>query len=228
VLTQNSQSDDALYRLVADGRASEIATRVLGDPAEVEPAMASLVWTSRSGALLTRQGGGALTAEAGVHTRGRIRSPHCVRDRMRRANASRRTACSMAAAFRRRFSTRRSSTSCVAAFDVVADRRLQIETLYRHYPQHARIRSTVSATDARIGAPSAGRGRAAQRKSPNRDRASFIVRSRGAGAQSDRERRQPASVVPPPAVAPAGSRAPGARRMSAAAPGASAIATRAA
>jgi len=172
--------------------------------------MASLVGPAALARFSRDKAAARLTAEAGVHSARRIRSPHlCSRIGCDVRMPSRRTACSMAAAFRRRFSTRRSSTSCCRCLrrgrrSPTADR----DALSTLSAATRGSRSTVSATDARSARRPPGRGRAAQESLRIAIEPRSSSRSRGAGAQSDRERRQPASVVSSPAVAPAGSRAP--------------------
>jgi hypothetical protein len=141
VLTQISQSDGALYRLFADGRAREIAARVLGDPAEVEPAMASLVGPAALTRFSPDKAVARIAAEAGTH----IARPNPIAafvfaNRMRRANALAPygvlDGCRVSTPF---LDAPLVDFLLSLPFDVVADRRLHIETLYRHYPQHARI-----------------------------------------------------------------------------------------
>ena len=141
VLSQSQQLDGALHRLFAEGRANEVAARVLGDPAQIEPALAGLIGPAAMSRFAREKAVARVAAEAGAHTaRPNPIASFFFANRMRRETAL--------APYGVLDSYRVSTPFLDAAlvdfllalpFDAVADRRLHTDTLHRQYPQHARI-----------------------------------------------------------------------------------------
>jgi asparagine synthase (glutamine-hydrolysing) len=141
VLSQSQHLDGALHRLFAEGRANDVAARVLGDPAQIEPALAGLIGPA---AVLRFARDKALTrvaGEAGAH----MAQPNPIASFLFANRIRRETALAPYGVLDGcRVSTPFLDAALVdfllaLPFDAVADRRLHTDTLHRHYPQHARI-----------------------------------------------------------------------------------------
>ena len=215
VLSQSPQLDGALHRLFAEGRTNDVAARVLGDPAQIKPALAGVVGPAAVARFAREKAVASVAAEAGAHTaRPNPIASFFFANRMRRETAL----APYGVLDGYRVSTPFLDAALVdfllaLPFDAVADRRLHTETLLRQYPQHA-------PHPDRQPAP---RDRRPARRPPRRDRSpQESVRvavghrpspgSRGAYSRSHRQRREASSLVPASSASPAGSGATCARR----------------
>ena len=141
VLSQSQQLDGALHRLFVEGRANEVAARVLGDPAQIEPALASLVGPTAVSRFTRDRAVARVAAEAGAHmARPNPIASFLFANRMRREIALAPYGvlggCHVSTPF---LDAPLVDFLLALPFDAVADRRLHTDTLHRHYPQHTRI-----------------------------------------------------------------------------------------
>jgi hypothetical protein len=141
VLSQSQHLDGGLHRLFADGHAQDVAARVLGDSAQIEPALAGLVAPAALSRFARDKAVARVAGEAGAH----MARPNPIASFLFANQMRRETALAPYGVLDGyRVSTPFLDAALVdfllaMPFDAVADRRLHTETLHRHYPQHARI-----------------------------------------------------------------------------------------
>jgi len=141
VLSQSPQLDGALHRLFADGRATEVAAHALGDPAAVEPPIAALVGPAAALRFAREKAVARVAAEASAHmTKPNPIAAFAFANRMRRASALAPygvlDGCRVSTPF---LDAPLVDFLLSLPYDEVSDRRLHIETLHRQYPHHARL-----------------------------------------------------------------------------------------